>query len=223
MTGTPLVVIGAAGTGRETLDIIEAQQKLGDNSFTVAGVIDDSPAEVQLARLERRGIPFLGGLDSWLSHAAPHAFAIGVSAPSIRRRIAIRLEKTGHHAATLIHPSAEFGSQVTVGSGSIVYGGVRLTTNISIGRFALLNAGAIIGHDAILEDFVSVNPAATLSGEVRIRSDVLIGGGATVLQGLTVGAGAVVGARALVTRNVPPAVTVKGIPGRWLAKGLPHR
>lgn len=210
-------MIGAAGTGREALDIVEAQHRHGDHTFSLAGVVDDGPAEVQLSRLKRREVPFLGSFTSWLAQASPHAFAIGIADPGTRRRLALRLEVAGHRAATLIHPSAEFGSQVSVGDGSIIYGGVRLTTNINIGRHALLNVAVTIGHDVVLGDFVSVNPSATLSGEVKIGSGVLVGGGATVLQGRTVGADTVIGARALVTRNVPPGVIVKGLPGRWSA------
>ena len=74
---------------------------------------------------------------------------------------------------------------------------------------------AVIGHDCVLGDFVSVNPGATVSGEVRLSSHVLVGGRATVLQGLTVGAGSVIGAAALVTKDIPPHMVVTGIPGRW--------
>jgi maltose O-acetyltransferase len=49
---------------------------------------------------------------------------------------------------------------------------------------------------------------------VRIGSDVWIGGGAIVLPGVTIGDGAVIGAGSVVTRNVPPGMTVAGNPAR---------
>jgi acetyltransferase-like isoleucine patch superfamily enzyme len=54
------------------------------------------------------------------------------------------------------------------------------------------------------------------TGPTVIGNDVWIGKGATVLTGLTVGDGAVVGARAVVTRSVPPYAIVVGIPARIL-------
>ena len=51
-------------------------------------------------------------------------------------------------------------------------------------------------------------------GDVVIGSDVWIGVQAMVLSGVTIGHGAVVGARAVVTRDVPPYAIVAGNPAR---------
>jgi serine acetyltransferase len=54
---------------------------------------------------------------------------------------------------------------------------------------------------------------------VTLGRGVLVGTGAQVLQYITVGDHATVGAGAVVTRDVPPAITVVGIPAKPLA---PH-
>jgi UDP-3-O-[3-hydroxymyristoyl] glucosamine N-acyltransferase len=82
-------------------------------------------------------------------------------------------------------------------------------------RHVQANPNATIGHDSILESFVSIKSAATVSGDVHVRSRTLIGAGAIVLQGLSIGADATVGAGAVVTRSVPDGVVVKGVPGVW--------
>lgn len=56
---------------------------------------------------------------------------------------------------------------------------------------------------------------------ITIGSDVWIGGGAIVLPGVSIGDGAVVGAGSVVTRDVPPGVTVMGNPAR-AARSTPH-
>ena len=48
----------------------------------------------------------------------------------------------------------------------------------------------------------------------RIRRGASIGSGAVVLGGIRIGADAVVGAGAVVTRDVPPGATVRGVPAR---------
>ena len=53
-------------------------------------------------------------------------------------------------------------------------------------------------------------------GPTVIGNDVWLGKGATVLAGVTVGDGAVVGARAVVTKSVPPYAVVAGNPARIL-------
>lgn len=54
----------------------------------------------------------------------------------------------------------------------------------------------------------------TISEPVTVEDDVWIGAGAIILPGITVGKGSVVGAGSVVTKNVPPGVTVAGNPAR---------
>lgn len=55
-------------------------------------------------------------------------------------------------------------------------------------------------------------------GDIVIGSDVWIGYEAIVMQGVTIGDGAVIGARALVTRDVPPYTIVGGVPAKEIRK-----
>ena len=56
--------------------------------------------------------------------------------------------------------------------------------------------------------------AGTLKGDIRIGNDVWIGREAVIMPGVTVGDGAIVGARAVVSRNVPPYGVAVGNPAR---------
>lgn len=51
-------------------------------------------------------------------------------------------------------------------------------------------------------------------GDIVIGNDVWIGYEAVVLAGVTIGDGAVIGARAVVTKDVPPYTIVGGVPAR---------
>lgn len=55
-------------------------------------------------------------------------------------------------------------------------------------------------------------------GDIVIGNDVWIGYEAVVLAGVTIGDGAVVGARAVVTRDVPPYTIVGGVPAKPIRK-----
>jgi len=55
-------------------------------------------------------------------------------------------------------------------------------------------------------------------GDIVIGNDVWIGFEAVVLAGVTVGDGAIIGARAVVTKNIPPYTIVGGIPARPIRK-----
>ncbi len=59
-------------------------------------------------------------------------------------------------------------------------------------------------------------------GDIFVGSDVWIGYEAVIMAGVTVGDGAVVGARALVTRDVPPYAVVGGVPARVIRRRFPE-
>lgn len=210
-----VVVVGASGFGRECLDVLEAMVAAGA-PVEVAGVVDDGPSELNLRRLAARGVPHLGTVEEWLATKEPTArYVLGIGSPKVRRRLVARLDGAGARPFSAVHPSATFGACVVVGEGAVVCAGVAVSTNVRLGRHVHVNPNATIGHDAALGDFVSVNPAAVISGDVTIGEGTLVGASATILQGLRVGEAAVIGAGSVVTRDVPDAVVVKGVPGSW--------
>ena len=54
---TPIVVVGAGGFGRETLDVVEAVNAAASQpAFEVLGVVDDAPSAENLVRLKSREV-----------------------------------------------------------------------------------------------------------------------------------------------------------------------
>lgn len=215
-----VVVIGAGGFGRETLDVVEACIAAGA-PWQLAGVVDDGPRPVDLERLADRGVAFLGTEAEWLpTVTGDERFVVAIGSPAIRERVARRLTAAGLQAVTAVHPRAVIGSQARIGVGVVVTAGVQVSTNVTLGDHVHLNPASIIGHDAVLAPFVSVNPGAIVSGNVVVESAVLLGAGSVVLQGLTVGAGSTVGAAACATKDVAAGTTVVGVPARVLQTGV---
>ncbi|MGY1802948.1 NeuD/PglB/VioB family sugar acetyltransferase [Blastococcus sp. SYSU D00922] len=215
MIAEPIVVVGAGGFGRNVLDAIEAVNRAADRpTLNVLGVLDDSPGHENLARLERRGVPHLGPIEGWLAEARDVRYVSGLGIPAVRLHVAERFAERGLPSVTVVHPGAVVSPHVSVDQGTVILGGVQVLADAIIGKHVHLNANAMIGHDSVIDDFVSVNPGGAVSGRCHVQRGVMVGAGAVILQGLTVGAGSIVGAAACVVHDVSPGVTVVGVPAR---------
>jgi sugar O-acyltransferase (sialic acid O-acetyltransferase NeuD family) len=203
------VIVGAGGHGREVLDVVEAMNQR-ESAFEVLGFLDDTSDGGDV--LARRGVGVVGTVADLASAEADYLVAIG--SPEVRRRVDSIAAQWGLRAAIAVHPSATIGSDIVLGPGSVVTAGVRLTTNIRLGRHVHLNVNATVSHDCRLDDYVTVNPGARACGNVTLGEGVTLGAGATVIPGRTVGAWTVVGAGAVVVHDLPARVTAVGVPAR---------
>jgi sugar O-acyltransferase (sialic acid O-acetyltransferase NeuD family) len=214
-TPTRLVIVGAGGFGREVHGLVEALNA-GGTAVELAGYVDDAGTTDEL--LARLGTTRLGGIDVLCESDDDRlddvGYVIAIGAGAVRRAIDERLTAAGLRPAMLMHPMATVGGDNRIADGCILTAGARVTTNITLGRHTQLHVNSTIGHDSVLDDFVSVYPGATVSGNVHLADGVTIGTGANVLPGVTVGAGAFVGAGAVVTADVEPGTTVAGVPAR---------
>lgn len=198
MAAADLYIVGAGGFGRETLDALLAAGQhptaFLDEGHTAGDV---------------RGLPVLHPDD-----AAPGArFVIGIADPQVRRRLAGTLTARGLDSHTVVvHPAATIAPETTVGAGSVILAHAYISSSVRLGRHVQINYGVTVGHDAVLEDFVTVYPGANVAGSVRLEADVSVGANACTLQGLRVGQGTFVGAGAVVTRDLDAHQVAIGVP-----------
>ncbi len=204
-----LVIVGAGGHGRETLDIVEAVNAV-EPTWTFLGFVDDGPEAPE--RIERRGAAVLGPIERLADH--PTSYALGIGASETRAGLDDQLTAWGAEAVSLIHPRASLGADNRLGPGVLLAAGARVTTNVTLGRHVHLNVNAVVSHDCVVGDHATLSPGVHLNGEVTIGDRAFLGTGAIVLPGCRVGHDALVGAGAVVTTDVAAGACVKGVPAR---------
>lgn len=205
----PLVIIGAGGFGREVLELVRDINEAG-STFDLLGYLDDGDGDRPLLR--RAGIAVLGTSDRLIDFAAEFVIAIAATEP--RRRIADRIREHGGASARLVHPATTIGRDVRISEGAVIAAGCRITTNVGIGRHSHVNVNCTIGHDVVIEDFVTVYPGVHVGGGCRVAEDATIGMGSVILPNVTIGRSAFVGAGSVVVRDVPDGATVVGVAAR---------
>lgn len=157
------------------------------------------------------------GFQEWIlgnSNRADVGFCIAIGNPHGRVRIRLheQLLAEGLQAITIAHPSAQIASNASIGEGCQLMAGAIINPEAHLGRQCIINTKASVDHECVLEDGVELAPGATLCGIVHLGINAWVCTGATVLPRINIGADAIVGAGAVVIHDVPPGVTVVGIP-----------
>ena len=75
-----------------------------------------------------------------------------------------------------------------------------------------------IFYDEWMLNIQNVTSAWDKKGDIRIGNDVWIGYEAVIMAGVSIGDGAIIGARAVVTRDVPPYTITGGVPAKAIRK-----
>ena len=118
-------------------------------------------------------------------------------------------------ANNVLHHYPVNGDRLLIGSFcSIACGAKFLFTSANHAMGSLSTYPFPIFYDDRGLDGMSVTDAWDNRGDIVIGNDVWIGFEAVVLSGVTIGDGAIVGARSVVTRDVPPYTIVGGAPAR---------
>jgi sugar O-acyltransferase (sialic acid O-acetyltransferase NeuD family) len=114
---------------------------------------------------------------------------------------------------TFIHPTALIlDDNIEIGEGSFIGAYSILTTNIKIGKHALLNRGNQIGHDTIIGAYFSAMPGAIVSGDCKIYDCVYIGTNASVKEKTSIHSLSTIGMNGCVSKNIEQPGTYLGIP-----------
>ena len=115
---------------------------------------------------------------------------------------------------TWIHPTVLLMGDVEIGEGSFIGAFSILTTNIKIGKHAILNRGNQVGHDCCIGDFFSMMPGSIVSGDAKIYDCVYMGTNSCLKEKLTIHSLSTIGMGASVIHDIKDSGTHVGVPAK---------
>jgi acetyltransferase EpsM len=187
---------GASGHAKVVIDII-----LSANHF-VGDILDDDPTVKSLITYPVR-TPEL---------PTDYPLLITVGDNANRKKIAEAFK--GPSAKAARQASAVLCITTTTEDGNRVMPKAVINAETRIGKHCIVNSGAVVEHDCILEDYVHISPNAAVAGGVKIGEGSHIGIGACIIPGIIIGKWCTIGAGAVIIKDVPDGATVVGNPGR---------
>ena len=204
-----LYIIGAGGFGREVAWIVERINSIKP-TWNLKGFIDDN--ETLWGNTEGEYHVF-GGCE-YLS-ALEDVYAVcAVGSSNVRKKIIEKLKDTSVKFATLVDPSVLYSNSVKIGEGAIVCAGTIITVDVNIGDHVIVNLDCTIGHDAVIDDFVTIYPSVNVSGNVLIGECSELGTGTQIIQGKKVISNTIIGAGAIVVKDCIESGTYVGSPAK---------
>jgi acetyltransferase EpsM len=216
MPDTPVKIAvfgGKGGGGHAAQTILNIARSGGLHAF--AGYLNDRlPVGSALY-----GGNVLCNFDDWprleqdLLFVAP-LHNVGYMQQNCRRIIELGIPES--RWATLIDPRADVADNFTIGLGSYLVAFATGAMDSSIGAHCTIRAGAHVGNDVTVGDFVFLGANTMLCSGSQIESGAHIAPGATVGNNVRVGRFSIVGIGAVVTKDVPDYAVVVGNPARMI-------
>ncbi len=155
-----LIVYGGGGHGKSVIDLLRA---LG--TYRLVGVIDDGIA----AGTQILGLPVLGGAEALPGlyeegvRLAVNAVG-GIGNVQIRVRVFRQLAAAGFACPAVVHPKAYLEPNVTLSGGVQAFPFAYIGSDCRVGFGAIVNTGAVVSHDCVLEDYANISPGALSGG-----------------------------------------------------------
>lgn len=211
------VILGAGGFAREVFWHLRETDREAKNAVFV----DDVTERTQIVFRHIGSYPVVKDWDFRGYQDSMVGFIVGIGDPvgkeiMVKRALAAGLKP----APTVVHPRAQVqGPDCEIGVGGIITPGCVVTTNVKIGDYVILNLNCTVGHDSVIEDYVTCNPGTHLSGNTHVGKCANLGSGTVVRDKITIAPYVVTGAQACVVSDIDKeGITAVGVPAREVTK-----
>lgn len=212
MTSTPLLLAGAGGFARETIELVLAVNRLVP-TWQIVGLLDDDPS---LHGRQIHGFTVLGPCEAVHDHpeALVSACVASPDDPMRRLRLVSRLGLPIERYATLVHPTAVVPASAVIGRGAVLQAASIMTADVELEAHVAVMPGVVLTHDVLVGEGATLAAGAMVAGAVTIERGAYVGSGALLRERVVVGSGSLIGMGAVVTRSVPADEVWVGVPAR---------
>jgi len=208
-----LAIFCAGGFGREVACLVNKINEVKP-TWNLVGFFDDTPT--YKGTMISHYAPCLGGIDVLNDYPNELAVAICIGSTGGLKTIRNKIKNTNVYFPNIIAPNCQFFDEdsFSIGEGNIITFGCRMSCNIKIGNFNILNGCVSFGHDACIGDYNIMFPETRVSGQTVIGDSNFFAARCFVAQHLHIGNGNRFGAGTFVLRKIKDDGVYMGNPAK---------
>jgi UDP-perosamine 4-acetyltransferase len=205
----PVIILGAGGHAKVVIELLRG------SGYSVAGLLDADTTQRSVL-----GAPVLGD-DTMLAKLRAEGITcafVAIGDNSLRAGLGSMLNRMDFALVNAISLAASISPSARIGEGVAIMAGSVINAEAWIGDFTIVNTGAVVDHDCVLDTACHLGPRAALAGGVTVGREAFLGVGVSATPKVSIGAGSLVGAGAAVVCDIPPGVLAIGVPARVVGK-----
>lgn len=209
-----IAIYGFGGYGREIASIIKSIN-IVKPTWNILGFFDDDQSKLGL---ENEYGKVLGGIDFVNSYDKELSVVMAIASPNVLEKIITNINNPNLSFPNIIAPTVFFFDKETfnIGYGNVICHHCRVSTDVTMGNFNLINGCCSFGHDVKLGNYNMMQPETRVSGETTIGNKNFFGVRCTILQGLKIGNETRIGAGSFIIRKTKDGQTYFGNPAKML-------
>ena len=204
-----LLIVGARGWGREVFGSVIQTKAFCEGEFDVKGFLDSKSDAFD--GLNGQYPPILCSPEDY-SIQPDDVFFVAMGDSKWRKYYSDIIEKKGGRFITIIGKDAWVFPSASIGEGSFVSSWATVSDNVIVGKHVIIHGSSILGHDAKVGDFSTLEAYCFLGGYSEVGSCSTMHVRSTLIKQKKIGNNVVVGACSLVIRNVEDETHVFGVP-----------
>ena len=206
-----IAIYGFGGFGREIACLLNQINQV-EPQWNLVGFFDDGVP----AGTENRYGKVLGNLETLNSYPDDLSVVIAIATPKYIKKIACSVTNPKIDFPNIYAPNTNIfdPEAFKIGKGNLFFFGCRLSCDVEVGDFNLMNGAVSLGHDVKLGNFNVLGPSVRISGDCKVGNENFFGVNSVVLQGLTIGDNTRIGAGSVVMRNTKNDFLYLGNPAK---------
>lgn len=216
MTNKNVIMLGGSGIGMIASSILD---RIG--GYTMLGFLNDVvPVNSEIGKFKKHKV--IGKSSDVLSLIKKYdAFVfiayIGMTKERETTNKLSSLNIPEDRLLSIIDPTAVIPKgYCNIGSGSLICPLAQVSADTTLEKNCILLANSFVGHDSVLEEYVSVANNACIGANVRVGYGTHVGTNSSIREKINIGSYSVIGMGSVLLTDIPEGSVVVGNPAKIL-------